>query len=103
MTITSVGSVAGNAVELNTLKAYLTAQYRGMGGAEIASHRKFCDHAPGRTTLTVVSAADLPEYLSEQYEGMGGDEIACHSSFLRNCPKVLVGGPYPPNLATRVA
>jgi hypothetical protein len=106
----SVGSVGGGGyVELGTLARYLSKQYRGMGGAAIASHkffgRKFgalnnsvrqATVSNGAVAVVLVSVSAIKTYLSEQYEGMGGADIASHRNFLRNCPKV--GSPWPANL-----
>jgi hypothetical protein len=98
-------------VELAALRAYLSKQYAGMGGATIANHRKFCDHIAGRTTLTwfqqktngsakgagvgltytLVPKDEIGDYLVDQYSRrMNGAKIAAHRHFLRNVPVVTL-------------
>ena len=90
----SVGTRVGQFVELDTLRAYLSSQYEGMGGADIAGHRnfgrRFKNGEDGAVTVVLIPVEAVADYLETQYAGMGGCDIAEHEKFLRNIPTVRV-------------
>ena len=95
----SVGSRNGQYVELDTLRAYLRAQYP-TNGPRIADHkffgRRFLPEGglgagrDGAYTACLIPIDSVGDYLSEQYAGMGGCEIADSPKFLRNIPTVRI-------------